>query len=885
MRARLIDVLPWLRSIRPLLTLVDPVAVLLAGLVTTLVARVPDVSGAAPLGPVAVLGAAVAATLVMRGSDLHRSRLVLSVLEDLPKLLLAALVATVTLAALTPGRGAGPTDSWGPLAVFGGAAFVLLVLLRAAAYAAAHSMRRSGRSAHPVIVVGAGVVGRRLAEAFARTPEYGLVPVGMIDTAPDLSARDLPLPLLGGVADLERAMDDLGVDDVVFAFPDPPDDQMIDVVRRCVQSDRQVFVVPRFFEMMGLDHHRRVEVVRDVAVMRLRRWGLRPHTMLAKRVFDVVLSAGALLVLSPVMLACALAVRLETGPGVIFRQTRVGLGGRTFTLMKFRSLRPATETESATQWNIDLDDRLGPVGRFLRRTSLDELPQLVNVLRGDMSLVGPRPERPYFVREFSRAQARYDDRHRVPTGLTGWAQVNDLRGNTSIDDRVRFDNYYIENWSLWGDVKIMFRTVRALGRSEPAATVIPLTGPAARPAIAAAPSGVPALVGRRDAATPRRRPLAMPGVVHVSMPTTEGVAEVVLSYVRDQVARGWDVTVVCPPDGWLGGRAREAGAHVVPWRATRDPGPRTLGEAWRLRRILGALAPDVVHLHSAKAGLAGRLVVRGRVPTIFQPHAWSFLAARGLLRRLTLLWERLAARWTSELVCVSGGERELGEQVGIRVPRTTVIPNGVDVGALQAVGRAERVAARHALGLPDAPTVVCVGRLAEQKGQRDLLAAWPGVRARVPDARLVLVGEGPDRAELEQAVVPGSGVVLVGNRTDVPTWLTAADVVAAPSRWEGAALAPLEAMASARSLVATRVVGIEDSVPAGAGALVDPERPDELARALATRLVDPDLAEREGLRGRAYVEAHFDLSGTVRSLAGVSLRLAASRTRSLEPSA
>jgi lipopolysaccharide/colanic/teichoic acid biosynthesis glycosyltransferase len=157
-------------------------------------------------------------------------------------------------------------------------------------------------------------------------------------------------------------------------------------------------------------------------------------------------------------------VRLETGPGVIFRQTRVGLRGETFTLFKFRSLRPSTHEESATTWSIDNDARLGPVGRFIRRTSLDELPQLVNVWRGDMSVVGPRPERPHFVQEFSRSQDRYADRHRVPTGMTGWAQVNDLRGDTSIGDRVRFDNYYIENWSLWGDVKIMFRTVRAVLR-------------------------------------------------------------------------------------------------------------------------------------------------------------------------------------------------------------------------------------------------------------------------------------------------------------------------------------------------------------------------------------------------------------------------------------
>jgi exopolysaccharide biosynthesis polyprenyl glycosylphosphotransferase len=399
------------------------------------------------------------------------------VLEELPRLALAALVATVTLLAVVPLGGLAGRPAWPVLTVFAGSVFGALVLLRTAVYTATHALRRSGRTAHPVIIVGAGDVGIRLTEAILGRREYGLTPVGMIDCAPGLRARDLPVPLLGGIDSLAHAMVDLGVDDVIFAFPGPPDHHMVDVVRGCVASDHQVFVVPRFFEMMGVDHHR-TELIRDIALMRLRRTGLRAHTLFLKRTSDVVLSSVVLVLLAPVMAALALAVRLETGPGVIFRQTRVGLRGSTFTLLKFRSLRPTTQEEGATTWSINHDARLGPVGRFIRRTSLDELPQLVNVLRGDMSLVGPRPERPHFVREFSRSQERYQDRHRVLTGMTGWAQVNDLRGDTSIDDRVRFDNFYIENWSLWGDVKIMFRTVRAVLRPHaPSEKVIALTAP------------------------------------------------------------------------------------------------------------------------------------------------------------------------------------------------------------------------------------------------------------------------------------------------------------------------------------------------------------------------------------------------------------------------
>jgi len=839
-RSGLIDALPWLRSIRPLLTLVDPLAVVIAALLL-----VPDEAD-----PLAVTGAALAAALVCRGSDLHRSRLVLSVVEELPRLALATGAAALTLAALTSGVAITT------IAAFGGATLVLLVLLRAGVYAAVHHQRRSGRSAHPVIIVGAGAVGQRLATTFLHRGELGLRPVGIIDTSADRTSRDLPVPLLGETGELEQAMTALGVDDVIFAFPEPPDDTMIDVVRRCVQADHQVFVVPRFFEMMGLDHHRRTEVVGDVAVMRLRRWGLRPHTMLLKRGVDVTLSAIALVLLSPVLLACALAVRLETGPGVIFRQTRIGLAGRPFTLFKFRSLKPHDTTESQTQWSIDHDRRVGPVGRFLRRTSLDELPQLVNVLRGDMSLVGPRPERPFFVREFSKATVRYDERHRVQTGLTGWAQVHDLRGDTSIDARVRFDNYYIENWSLWTDLKIMCRTVLAIVRHQPD----PRAPMLRRPDDAAPPASSP------TAAAP-----VTPHVLHVSMPTTEGVANVLMGYVRDQVARGWTVTVACPASGWLAEAARASGAQVVRWEATRSPGPGLVREIRRLRRIVNDTRPDVVHLHSAKAGLAGRLLLRGVVPTIYQPHAWSFQAVSGPMKRATTAWERFGQRWTTELVCVSRSERAVAESVGISTA-TTISPNGVDLERFTPAARTERRHARRRLGLPDVPTVVCVGRLAEQKGQQDLLDAWAGVRDRVPDAHLVLVGDGPDRSVLEARTAGRRDVDLVGVRSDVDTWLAAADVIAAPSHWEGMAVAPLEAMASGRSVVATAVEGMAESMPRGGGLIVEIGDVDALADGIADRLLDPALADREGALAQEHVAAHHDVNSSARDVARLTLR-------------
>jgi lipopolysaccharide/colanic/teichoic acid biosynthesis glycosyltransferase len=181
---------------------------------------------------------------------------------------------------------------------------------------------------------------------------------------------------------------------------------------------------------------------------------------------DILIASIALVALSPVLVLCALLAWLDGGRGIFFRQSRIGRNGKPFNVIKFRTLRPVNEQESQTTWSIANDRRVTPIGRFLRRTSLDELPQLWNILCGDMTIVGPRPERPHFVEQFSAEYPEYAMRHRVPVGLTGLAQVSGLRGDTPISDRARFDNYYIENWSLWLDVKVVLRTLTEVLRGR-----------------------------------------------------------------------------------------------------------------------------------------------------------------------------------------------------------------------------------------------------------------------------------------------------------------------------------------------------------------------------------------------------------------------------------
>jgi glycosyltransferase involved in cell wall biosynthesis len=374
-------------------------------------------------------------------------------------------------------------------------------------------------------------------------------------------------------------------------------------------------------------------------------------------------------------------------------------------------------------------------------------------------------------------------------------------------------------------------------------------------------------------------------VLHVTEPVDGGVARCVLDLVADQTRRGWRVGVVSPADASFTAALEAAGAEHLGWGipartiVARNRPP--LGSVARHSRSLGrtifAWQPDIVHLHSSLAGIGGRLAVRGRLPTVFQPHAWSFLALTGAMRRGAVLWERMAARWATAILCVSEAERSLGEAAAIRA-LWRVAPNGVDVRVLAEADSLARAAARAALALDGGPFVVCVGALRRPKGQDVLLDAWPRVRARVPAAQLLLVGDGPDGHVLEQRAE--EGVVFAGGRRDVARWLAAADVVVLPSRWEGMSLVLLEAMATGRSVVATDVPGAREAL-GEAGAIVPVEAVAPLAEALAERLLDPDLAAGEGRAGRSRAERYFDIRRTTALVADVYDAVSAARRRAV----
>jgi exopolysaccharide biosynthesis polyprenyl glycosylphosphotransferase len=426
------------------------------------------------LRPAVMFGFLLITARTIGGS--YRPRITVSTLDDLPQAVgsaLAALGLTLAAEALI-GRVSAHAHEVLLDAVFLFAISWTAGLVTAAAVR--HRRRRLGASDR-TLIVGTGSTARLLGVALLDNPQLGLLPTGYVAETDNVvidlrdgaklsgTGANLPLPILATrMQDLTTVLASHDISTVILAFESMPESQAVDTIIAAHQLGAAVLVVPPVLDL----HHdsRDVERVRGVPMVRMRPDPTMRFSWWAKRAVDTAVSALALLLLSPGLLLVALLVLLDSGRPILFWQQRVGLDGRPFDLCKFRSMRPVSVTESQTTWTVTDSTRISRIGRFLRASSLDEVPQLWNVLRGDMSLVGPRPERPSFVDRFSDEHERYWARHRVPVGLTGLAQVNGLRGDTSIADRARYDNYYIANWSPWLDVKIVLLTFREVLRGS-----------------------------------------------------------------------------------------------------------------------------------------------------------------------------------------------------------------------------------------------------------------------------------------------------------------------------------------------------------------------------------------------------------------------------------
>jgi lipopolysaccharide/colanic/teichoic acid biosynthesis glycosyltransferase len=438
------------------------------------------VSGAGrTLAPAACYAAAVLAVLAV--GRLHRLRVCLRASDQTGRILAAAALPLPVFLIWTSapaGQHAlvtGPTLAWLVLA-----AATLIVAARVAVCAGLRAVHRRGLLTERTVVVGAGTFGGYLAALLQEHPELGLRPVGFVDDG--LPRRDLPVPVLGGTRQLADIVSSGGIERIIVCFSsDCRDEDLVGVLRACRPLHSDICVTPRLYELGMAVPMGCLDEIWGVPLMPLR--GSPRVGLVLKRGIDLAVALVLGLVGAPLALALGAAIRMRLGSPVLFRQVRLTGAERVATIVKLRTLpvprgcatpdpNPGQEADTErdahwdpdTAWTVD-EARYGWFCRWLRATHLDELPQLLNVLRGEMSLVGPRPERPYFARQFAVGIPRYADRTRMPCGLTGWAQVNGLNGDTSVFDRARFDNYYAEYWSPWLDAVILARTAVLVGRA------------------------------------------------------------------------------------------------------------------------------------------------------------------------------------------------------------------------------------------------------------------------------------------------------------------------------------------------------------------------------------------------------------------------------------
>ena len=320
-------------------------------------------------------------------------------------------------------------------------------------------LRARGWGEERILIVGTGEVGRIVLQKIRRTPQLGYRVVGFIDDKPKMKAIQ-NTPVLGTTDDIPDLIITEKINEVIIAVQDITHPEILKIVGECDPSRVAVKIFPDVFQIVASEVS--IGDLGGLPLLSVRDTALHGWQLVMKRGIDIIGSAFGLIVLSPVMMLLAILIKLESAGPVFYTQERMGLDGKRFMMLKFRSMRADAEKETGPIWTTADDDRRTRLGTFLRKVSIDELPQFINVLIGEMSLVGPRPERPVFVEQFKSSIPRYMDRHREKAGITGWAQINGLRGETSIIERTKYDLWYIENWSLALDVRIIIRTILQL---------------------------------------------------------------------------------------------------------------------------------------------------------------------------------------------------------------------------------------------------------------------------------------------------------------------------------------------------------------------------------------------------------------------------------------
>ncbi len=443
------------------LVLTDLVCANVALLLSHYVRFVSGAFGYEELHPLrAYLGIAALQTLILpavfSAHQMYRPRRAISWLDELYGVFTCFSITTVLVmvASALLWRDFGPSRLL--VAILWVLGIVLISFGRIVTLTVQMSLRARGLSESRLLIVGEGESARLVLQRIRHAPEFGYKPVGCL-IAPDSDGSQAELPVLGTTSEIAEVIRRYAIDDVIVATPTLSRDQLIETISLAQGEQVNIRIFPDLFQMLssGLE----TVDLGGLPLLSVRDTALHGWNLVIKRTIDLAGALTALVLLSPLMLVIAVMVKITSPNGPVFYcQERVGLDGKPFQCIKFRSMHPDAERETGPIWATQGDPRRTWFGALLRRFSLDELPQFINVLIGEMSLVGPRPERPHFVEQFRQRVPRYWDRHREKAGMTGWAQVNGLRGNTPIEERTAYDLWYVENWTPWLDLKIILRT-------------------------------------------------------------------------------------------------------------------------------------------------------------------------------------------------------------------------------------------------------------------------------------------------------------------------------------------------------------------------------------------------------------------------------------------
>lgn len=335
---------------------------------------------------------------------------------------------------------------------------IFMVLMRNAVRIVLRSIRRRGYNLKHIVLVGYSRATEEYIDRLTANPQWGYVVNGILDDKIPEGTLYRGVKVLGPIDSLENVLKENDLDEIAITLSLSDYNMLEDIVGQCEKSGVHTKFIPDYNSVIPSRPY--TEDLSGLPVINIRRVPLtNTVNWIIKRIVDICGSLLAIILFSPIMVIASVAIKLQDGGPVIFKQERVGLHNKTFQMYKFRTMIIQKEGEEKTAWTVKDDPRVTGFGKFLRRTSLDEVPQFFNILKGDMSLIGPRPERPYFVEQYKEVVPRYMIKHQVRPGLTGWAQVKGYRGDTSIRKRIELDIYYIENWTLGFDIKILFMTV------------------------------------------------------------------------------------------------------------------------------------------------------------------------------------------------------------------------------------------------------------------------------------------------------------------------------------------------------------------------------------------------------------------------------------------